>query len=110
MLSTSDDSLADIARCLRLRQLGQEHSPGALASLLERLMRERAALAAQLRTAEQIAATPATQAAARNAYGRGYRDAQAEIAALVAHDRDLCAAIAALQPSFAEAGAAAQAA
>lgn len=110
MLSTNDDSLADIARRLRLRQLGQEHSPAALASLLDRLLRERAALAAQLRGAEQVAATPVTQAAARNAYARGYHDAQAEIIGLVAYDRELCAAIAACQPVFAEAGAAAQAA
>jgi hypothetical protein len=109
MLSTSDDSLDDIAHRLRYRQLGAEHSPPALADLLDRLVRERAALGRQLRDLEQITTTQATAGAARNAYARGYREAQADVAAMVQHDRDLCAAIAALRPRFAEAGAAAQA-
>ncbi len=60
MLSVSDPALADLVRRLRLGHLGAEHSPAALADVLERLLRERTALAAQLRTLEQIAATPAS--------------------------------------------------
>lgn len=110
MLSASDDSLFDLAHRLRHGQLGAEHGREALAGLLERLVRERAALGRQLRDLEQITQTQATAGAARNAYARGYREAQEAIAAIVTADRDLSVAIMTLRPQFAEAGAAARAA
>jgi hypothetical protein len=106
MLSTAPASLVATAARLRSGVITQDYAPGAVAELIEALAREKREAAAHIEELEQLA----TPAAARNAYARGWREAQGFFAAeLTARGYpDIAEEFATLSPVFAEAGRAAQ--
>lgn len=100
MLATEDASLAEISRRLRNGTNGAEHSPPAIAVLIDALRRERVALQAEARELEQLALLRKTGANERNAYSEGYRAALLAVIALFPGDIDLELSIKDLKPSF----------
>lgn len=107
-LSTDDRALLELSRRLRSGALGAEHGPAEVADVIDSLLRERRALAAELRATEQLA-TSRTAGPARTAYAAGWRAAcdtvLDRLIFITDHERDIIMGLAPDYSRASEAGA-----